>query len=91
MVFFILLAAALLLIGCVKPESNNMTKADDITIFYGFSSYAMFGADQVIIDDLLNQFNSLSFEKTTEEIDIGSAFHVHFDFNLRGVKNYRVD
>ena len=73
-VFFIMLVVALLLAGCVKLESNNMVKADNIMIFYGFSSYAMFGADQVVIDDLLNQFNSLNFKKTTDEMDLGSAF-----------------
>ncbi len=90
-VIFILLAFALLLAGCVKPESNKMLKADNITIFYGFSSYAMFGADQLVIDDLLNEFNSLSFKKTRDEMDIGSAFNVNFTCNLNGVKSFQVD
>jgi len=90
-VFFIMLAVALLLTGCAKPESNNLIKADNITIFYGVSSYAMFSADQSVIDDLLNQFNSLSFEKTTEEMDLTSAFHVNFSYNGNGVKSFWVD
>lgn len=90
-VFFIMLAITLLLAGCAKPESNIRIKADNITIFYGFSSYAMFGADQAVIDDLLNQFNSLSFEKTTEKLDIGSAFHVNFSCNGNSVRSFRVD
>lgn len=90
-IFFIMLAVALLLTGCAKPESINRIKADNITIGYGFSSYAMFGADQAIIDDLLNQFNSLSFEKNTEEIDLQSTFHVNFSCNGKGVKSFWVD
>lgn len=90
-VFFILLAFALLLTGCVKPEGNNLQKADNITIFYSCSSYAMFGADQVVIDDLFNQFNSLEFEKTTDEIDLGSAFTVNFSGSWNGSKTFWVD
>jgi hypothetical protein len=86
-----MLAVALLLSGCAKPESNDMIEADNITIFYGVSSYAMFSTDQEIIDDLLNRFNSLSFEKTTEEMDLISALHVSFSCNGKGVKRFLVD
>lgn len=89
--FFIILSVALLLTGCVKPESNHMIKADNITIGYVVSSYMMFGADQEVIDDLLNRFNSLSFEKTTEELDFMSAFHVNFSYNEKSVKSFWVD
>ncbi|MEA4848737.1 MAG: hypothetical protein VB106_16020 [Clostridiaceae bacterium] len=90
-VFFVVLAAALLLSGCAKPESNNLIEADNITIVYGFSSYAMFGADQAVIDVLLSQFSSLSFEKTTEKMDLISAFHVNFSYNGKVVKSFWVD
>jgi AAA+ ATPase superfamily predicted ATPase len=90
-VFFILLTIVLLLTGCTKPESNKSIKADNITIFYGFSSYAKFGADQAVINDLLNQFNSLKFEKITCEMDRSSAFTVYFSFNGNAVKHFWVD
>ncbi|HWQ41763.1 MAG TPA: hypothetical protein VN456_06960 [Desulfosporosinus sp.] len=90
-VFIIMLCVALLLTGCVKLESNNLLKADSLTIFYGFSSYAMFGADQVVIDDLLNQFSSLNFEKTTDEMDLASAFLVSFSYRENDVKKFWVD
>lgn len=89
--FFIMLVFAFLLTGCTKSESDNIIKADNITIFYGVSSYAMFGADQSVIDDLLNRFNSLSFEKTTDEMDLVSAFHVNFSYNGNSVKRFWVD
>lgn len=90
-VFSIMLAIALLLAGCTKPESNNSIKADNITVFYGFSSYAMSSANQAVIDGLLNQFNSLCFEKTSEKIDLGSTFYVTFSCNGNSVKSFWVD
>lgn len=93
----IILAVVLLMAGCAKPESNNMIKPvynikpDNITIGYGFSSHAMFSADQEIIDDLLNRFNSLSFDKTTEKLDHPSAFSVYFSCNGKKLKSFWVD
>lgn len=86
-----MLAFALLMAGCAKPESNTRIKADNITIFYGVSSYALFGAEQPVIDGLLEQFSSLGFEKTTEEMDLMSAFHVNLSYNGKGVKSFWVD
>ncbi len=86
-----MLAFVLLPAGCSKPEGNTPIKADDIAIFYGVSSYAMFGAEQSVIDGLLEQFSSLSFEKTAEEMDLMSAFHVNFSYNGKGVKSFWVD
>lgn len=86
-----MLIIILLLTGCAKPESNKRIKSDNITIYYGFSSYAMFGATQAVIDDLLNQFNSLSFEKSTDEMDRSSAFTVYFFYNGNDVKHFWVD
>jgi len=88
---FVLLAASLLLAGCAKQESNDPIKADNITIFYGVSSYAMFSTDQSIIDDLLNRFSSLSFEKTAEKMELFSAYHVNFSYKGKSVKSFRVD
>lgn len=86
-----MLSIVLLLAGCAKSEDKDMIKADDITIFYGVSSYAMFGADQGVIDELLNQFNSLSFEKTNEELDLLSAYFVIFSYDGSDVKKIWVD
>jgi len=90
-VFIVVLIVALLLIGCGRQNSEANIQANEITIFYGFSSYAMFGADQKVIDDLLNQFNSLSFEKTSDEMDFISAFNVNFSYNGNNVQSFRVD
>lgn len=90
-VFFAMLAVALLLAACSKPQAEAGTKADNITISYGFSSYAMFGADQAVINNLLNQFVTLSFEKTTEEMDLKSAFYVTFSYKGKSVNTFWVD
>jgi len=80
----------LLLTGCT-PISNNRLKVDNVTIGYGFSSYAMFGADQRIVDNLLSHFNSLSFERTSQQMDPATAFHVYFSYKGKGVKSFWVD
>jgi len=90
-VFIIMLILFLLLTGCTKPNSNNRLKADNITIGYGFSSYAMFGTDQWIVDNLLSQFNSLSFERTAKQMDPSTAFYIYFSYKGMGVKSFWVD
>ncbi|MCB8814789.1 hypothetical protein [Desulfosporosinus shakirovi] len=90
-VFLIMLIIILLLTGCTTSDSNRTLTADNITIFYGCSSYAMFGADQRIVDNLLNQFNSLSFERTAQTIGLLTAFHVSFSYKGKGVNSFWVD
>ncbi|AET69813.1 hypothetical protein Desor_4391 [Desulfosporosinus orientis DSM 765] len=89
-VFLIMLILFLLLTGCIRSSSKTL-EADNITIGLSFSSYVMFGADQGIVDNLLSQFNSLSFEKTAEQIDLLTAFHVSFSYKGKGVKSFWVD
>ncbi|MBC2722859.1 hypothetical protein [Desulfosporosinus sp.] len=90
-VFLIILILFLLLTTCTKPDSNNLLKADNVTIGYGFSSYAMFGADQEVVDNLLSHFNSLSFKRTAKQMDPATAFHVNFSYKGKGVKSFWVD
>lgn len=86
-----LLASIILFTGCTKPAGSMDIKADDVSIFYGVSSYAMFSKDQAVIDDLLERLSSLSFEKTSEEMDLISAFSVHFAYEGKSVKSFTVD
>ncbi len=88
---YILLAVSLLLAGCTRQESNTAIKADNISIFYGVSSYALFSADQTIIDDLLGRFSALSFRKTAAKMDLQSAFSVNFYYVGEAVKSFWVD
>lgn len=89
--FIILLASAILLVGCTKAAADKVIKADDVSIFYGVSSYAMFSSDQGVINDLLGCFSSLTFEETDEEPDLLSAFSVNFSYEGKSVKRFMVD
>ena len=90
-VYIFLLVAIFLFAGCAKQTDIDIKNVDDISIFYVVSSYAMFGAEQTIIDDLYEKFNSLTFEKTSEEIDLMSAFTVCFYSKGESIKRFFVD
>ena len=90
-VYMFLLVVIFLFAGCSEQSTINTKSVDDISIFYGVSSYAMFGAEQTKIDDLYEKFNSLTFEKTSEEIDLMSAFRVCFYAEDHRIKSFNVD
>lgn len=87
----LLLASAILFAGCAKSVGSMDIKADDVSIFYGVSSYALFSKDQGVIDDLLGRFSSLTFEKTNKQMDLISAFSVNFSYKGKNVKRFTVD
>jgi hypothetical protein len=76
---------------CGRQNAEEIDSKKEITIFYGVSSYAMFGAEQTVIDDLLGQFNSLTFEKTNEDLDLFSSFHVSISNSESDIKRFWVD
>ncbi len=88
---YIFLLVIFLFAGCAKQNNINTKSVDNISIFYGVSSYAMFGAEQPIIDDLYEEFNSLTFEKTSEELNFMSAFMVCFYAEDQRIKSFHVD
>lgn len=90
-VYIFLLVIILLLAGCSKQNNINGKSVDNISVFYGLSSYAMFGAEQTIIDDLYERFSSLAFEKTSQEIDVMTAFTVCFYEDDHRIKSFHVD
>lgn len=90
-VFAILIAAVFLLAGCAKQNNTDIKSVDDIAIYYGVSSYAMFGSEQTVIDDLYEKLNSLTFEETSDEIDLMSTFMVNFYAKGQGIKKFSVD
>jgi hypothetical protein len=89
--FLPILPFIILLSGCMGPVGKYNIKADNVVINYSFSSYAMFGADQSVIDELLDQFNAVKFTKTTDKLDIASAFNVGFSYNGKKVVSFWVD
>ena len=90
-VFVALLVFIFLLPGCAKQNNTNILTPDDIVIGYSVSSYAMFGAEQTVIDDLFERLNSLTFEKTSDEIDLMSTIMVNFSAKEKSIKRFGVD
>ncbi|HYE10994.1 MAG TPA: hypothetical protein VEF53_12510 [Patescibacteria group bacterium] len=88
---YIFLLVIFLFAGCAKQSDIDIKRVDDISIFYVISSYAMSGAEQAVIDDLYEEFNSLTFEKTSEKLNYMSAFMVNFYAEGEKVKKFFVD
>lgn len=87
--YSILLVFIFMFAGCSKQD--DVQSVDDIAIFYGASSYAMFEAEQIVMDDLYEKFNSLTFEETIDDIDLMSTFMVSFTVNGQSIKKFSVD
>lgn len=87
----ILLMLMFLFAGCSETSKANVPEVDQMTIFYGVSSYAMFGSDRAVIDDLYDKFSSLEFEKTNEKIDLMSMFSVNLVAKGKGSIKFSVD
>jgi hypothetical protein len=51
----------------------------------------MVGAEQTVIDDLFERLNSLTFEETSEEIDLMSTIMVNFSTKGKSIKRFGVD
>jgi hypothetical protein len=90
-IFAVLLAFIFLLPGCARKNNSNIITPDNIVIGYGVSSYAMFGAEQTVIDDLFERLNSLTFEKTSDEIDLMSTIMINFSRKGKSIKRFSVD
>lgn len=56
----------------------DIENPDDVVIFYGFSSYAMFGADSDTIKALANQLNSLTLAPSDKKTDFSSMLRITF-------------
>jgi hypothetical protein len=73
MISFLLIVVSV----CSKQDSYfNIDYADNITIIYGISSYAMHSTDEDIIKTVTDNLNSLSFRKTDKQIDGSSMFTI---------------
>lgn len=89
--FAVLLGFIFLLTGCAKKNNTKLSTPDNIVIGYSISSHAMFGAEQTVIDDLFERLNSLTFEETSEEIDLISTIMVNFSAEGKSIKRFSVD
>jgi len=75
----LLLCALFLLFACAKSGvSLDVKDADDVSIYYGVQSYAMFGTDERTLKTLASRVSSLKFQPTDAEMDLPSAFTLTF-------------
>jgi hypothetical protein len=72
-------------------QKYTVRDADDVTIFYGVSSYAMFGTDKETLKLLTNAFDGLTFEKTDQKTDVGTMLTVNFYKDKKTVAVFMVD
>lgn len=74
-----------------KKYSININAADNISIYYGLSSYAMFSSDENTIKTLSNHFNNLTFEPKKKEMDFPTMFIICFYKNEKQIAKITVD
>jgi hypothetical protein len=85
-------AMALLLYGCKDSQIKlYFENVDDVSITFGLSSYAMFGAEEDTIQDLLTSFSNLILEPTDDEMDTTTMLSIHFSHNEKSVVSVNVD
>lgn len=69
----------------------NIEDADDVRIYYGYSSYAMFGTDKDTLESLKNEFSDLTFKPTDEKMDGATMLTISFDLNEKSITKINVD
>ncbi len=88
----IVIIMTFLLFGCsTVSDKLSGEEIDDVSIFYGVSSYAMFGASEDTLKALINQFSSLSFEPTNQEMDMLTMLSINFYHNKKRISSFKVD
>jgi hypothetical protein len=86
-VFAALLTILLTSTGCAKQQGSEK----DIVVGSPLSSYAMFGAEQHIIDYILAQYSTLEFKKTDRELDLLNTFMVSITADGKTLARFSVD
>lgn len=89
----LVLLAALLLGSCegrVDIEVEPI-EADQVMIFYGLSSWAMFGAPEEAVQRLTGMYNNLELRQTEEQLDYQTAFGISFSRDGQTVAGWSVD
>lgn len=69
----------------------NIKNADNVNIFYGFSSDAVFDIDGDLIKDLSKQLSNLSFQPTNEKMDYATMLKVYFYHDKDVIASVSVD
>lgn len=75
------------LFGCaLRSDTAGTIEADRVSVYYGYSSYAMFEEDEAVVAKLADIFSGLRFEETDREMDVATQLNVIFenDGNVTG-------
>ena len=78
--------------GCGKQEPRiNIENADEISIFYGVSSYAPSYTDEKTLKALSNCLHDLRFETTDKQMDRLTMFSLYFTKDGKKIASIKTD
>ena len=90
----LLILAAVLAVftmGCQFQEEAPGLEVDDVAIYFGVSSYAMFGADEETLRYLADTYRNLEVEPVSGEMDLTSMLTVNLFHQSQQVGSFSVD
>lgn len=92
---YIILAIFLLIFvfaGCDKQETLiNIENADEISVFYGVSSYAPSYTDEKTLKSISNCLHELRFETTDKQMDQLTMFSLYFSKDGKKIASINAD
>lgn len=78
--------------GCkIKDITTSDISADNVSIYYGTSSYAMFEVSEAVISELQDAYNNLTFQSTNAKIDMSTMYNIVFYKNGQQIASLSVD
>lgn len=78
-------------VGCQQREEGSGLIVDDVAIYFGVNSYAMFGTDDETLHYLANTYRDLEVEPVTSEMDLTSMLTVNLFHKEQQVASFSVD
>lgn len=88
-----LVGALVLFSSCAGriDKTPEALAADQVRIFYGVSSWAMFGAPAAAVQTLTEMYNNLELQESEEQLDFATAFNISFSEGVQTVGGWSVD
>ena len=77
--------------GCQFQREASDLKVDDVAIYFGVNSYAMFGADEETLQYLADTYQNLEVEPVSGEMDLTSMLTVNLFHQNQQVGSFSVD
>ena len=90
----LLILAAVLAVftmGCQFQEEAPSLEVDNVAIYFGVSSYAMFGADEETLRYLADTYRNLEVEPVSGEMDLTSMLTINLFHQNQQVGSFSVD